>query len=923
MADVITLVNIIPNLSSGETNQDSEPNLAVNPANPLELAATAFTPSPNSGSKNSPIFYSSDGGLTWSLKDIIAGTPVRDQTLRFATQSGILYAGVLWGGGSNIALINFDILRTSDFSGLTTMTQLAQRKNDDQPFVQAASVPSGPDAGKDRIYVGSNDHAPANVPATVDLSLDAAAPVPATATFVIESRAVLRDGFQTRPAVHPNGTVYALYYARIAAASFDVVIVRDDNWASGATPFNALVDGGDATRGVRIATGVDNPFLSLFLGQQRIGGDLSIAVDPNDSTTVYVCWGDRQGGTYTLYVRKSTDSGATWSSDLRAVTNATNPALAINSVGRLGLLYQQVTGIAPNQSWHTTLELTTNDFASITTYLLANTPAGTPGKTFDPYLGDYLYMMAVGTSFYGIFSASNTPDHANFPNGVSYQRNANFGTKTLLAADNVTPVAVSIDPFVFKVMPGVGRVVTAIANAGNFGHVCLGSFVDEELTIDNSGTGPLSITNITSSSPDFLPPSVLSYPITLEVGDAIDVAIRFAPLSLGAKSATITVFSDDPAGPHTVQVSGLAPAPRLSLIIANSGNFGNVCLGSFADELLTINNSGTCPLSIFNITGSADFLAPSALSYPLLVGPGESIDVAIRFQPLAPYGAKAGAITILSNDPAGPHVVPVSGVVPAPKANLIIANTGSFGDVCVGSFADEPLIVTNSGKCTLSVTGISSTSGEFLVPEVLSYPITVGPGDALPVPIRFKPLGFGAKAATITVTSDDPASPISINVSGDAPAGKLTVAGSTTFGGVNAGCCADRTLSICNTGECALGVTSVRFRRRSRRWKLLNNPFPAKLRPGSCLPVVIQYRANEKCPRPCELVIESDDPVTPVKYVEVLAYTIWDACCKEGSDGCRKEDCDDCRKGCCDKHPPCRQGYPCCDDDDDDDDDGR
>jgi hypothetical protein len=198
---------------------------------------------------------------------------------------------------------------------------------------------------------------------------------------------------------------------------------------------------------------------------------------------------------------------------------------------------------------------------------------------------------------------------------------------------------------------------------------------------------------------------------------------------------------------------------------------------------------------------------------------------------------------------------------------------------------------------------------------VLSYPITVGPGDALPVPIRFKPASFGAKASTITVTSDDPASPISVDVSGDAPPGKLTIAGSTTFGGVDACCCADRTLSVCNTGDCALQVTSVRFKRKSRHWKLLHNPFPAKLRPGSCLPVVIQYHATEKCPRACELVIESDDPVSPVKFVEVLAYTIWEACHKEGCEGCRKEDCDDCRKNSCDKHR-CRQGYPCCGDDD-------
>jgi len=37
------IVNIIPNFLSGETNQDSEPSLAVNPANPLQIAASAFT----------------------------------------------------------------------------------------------------------------------------------------------------------------------------------------------------------------------------------------------------------------------------------------------------------------------------------------------------------------------------------------------------------------------------------------------------------------------------------------------------------------------------------------------------------------------------------------------------------------------------------------------------------------------------------------------------------------------------------------------------------------------------------------------------------------------------------------------------------------------------------------------------------------
>ena len=803
MSDVITVVNIIPNLLSGETNRDSESNLAVNPANPLEMVATAFTPSPNIGSPNSPMFYSKDGGLTWTLVDLIAGRPVRDQTVRFATKSGRLYAGVLLGPGA-LPTIKFDILRTNDFSGLTTMTLIAQRTNDDQPYVEAITVPSGPDAGKDRVYVGSNDWNPPHIPATIDLSLDAAAAVPTTSTVVVENRTVVRDSFPTRPAVHADGTVYAIYYA-VLGASTDVVVVRDDNWGNSGAPFTALIDT-DGHEGIRVAVGVNDPQGGLILGQQRIGSDLAITIDPRNSTTVYVCWGDQQGGTYTLYVRKSTDKGATWSANLRTVANATNPALAVNSEGRLGFLYQQLTGLPASQLWQTTLELSTNDFASITSYILSNTPAATPPGGGQPYLGDYLSLMAVGPSFHGIFTANNTPDLANFPNGAIYQRNANFVTKTLLAVNNVTPVPISIDPFVFKVVPGTGKVVTVIADKGNFGHVCVGSFTDEELTIDNSGTAPLSIKDIKSLSPEFEAPSVLSYPIKLGIGDSIGIAIRFVPKTIGFKSGKIEIDSDDPASPHFVDVSGLAPTPRLSLIIANSGG---------------------------------------------------------------------------------------------------------FGDVCIGHFADEPLIVNNSGQCPVTVFGIAVTPGDFLAPHVIAYPLSIAPGSSLSVPIRFVPASIGTKAATITVTSSDPASPHKIDVKGEVPSGKITLTGSLCFGGVKACCRAERTIAICNVGDCALHVTSVKFKRKNPHWKLVNNPFPAKLHPGSCLSVVVRYKATERIPIASELIITSDDPATPVKTLDVMAYTIWDqCCCKEDCDRCNGKGCD---KGCCEGGAD-----DCCSDEDDD-----
>jgi len=83
--------------------------------------------------------------------------------------------------------------------------------------------------------------------------------------------------------------------------------------------------------------------------------------------------------------------------------------------------------------------------------VLAKVPSNTPVATFLPYLGDYIYLTAIGETFYGVFSANNTPNSANFPNGVTYLRNANFTTQQLLNVDNATPVNVSIDPFFFSI----------------------------------------------------------------------------------------------------------------------------------------------------------------------------------------------------------------------------------------------------------------------------------------------------------------------------------------------------------------------------------------------------------------------------------------------------------------------------------------
>lgn len=460
-AGSVFVVNMIPKSLSGEDHQDSEPTIAVNPANPLQIAASAFTPDPAEGPR-APIYVSVDGGHTWTLNSIVPstvadGSATADITVAFGGSSNILYAGIIrfpFPGDRT----RLNILRTKNFQSAAIMEVLIDRTGNgvDQPYVQASTVASGVDKGKDRVYVGDNDfNATGGKTATIDQTMSGAVASPTFKSVRIESRITSgQDGPPVRPAIHPDGTVYAVFHSwrsfnnATGQGTADVVVVRDDKGGSGTSPFKDLVDPDDNKAGVRLVQGAKFNF-NGSLGQQRTGGDVSIAVDPTNKNKVYVAYNDDAGGFYVLHVRKSLDGGKTWSPDVRTVRDALNPALAVNSAGKVGLLFQQLTGTGA-KTWTTKIELSSGG-STERTLVLHQAPANRPLKQFDPYLGDYIHLMAVGKDFYGVFCGSNTPRKENFPNGVVYQRNVNWNSSTLLDVDNATTVNPSIDPFFFKV----------------------------------------------------------------------------------------------------------------------------------------------------------------------------------------------------------------------------------------------------------------------------------------------------------------------------------------------------------------------------------------------------------------------------------------------------------------------------------------
>ncbi|MFN8257806.1 MAG: hypothetical protein U0W24_19070 [Bacteroidales bacterium] len=464
------IVNMMPNLQSNDTANDAETNIAVNPANKSIIIGTAFTLNPTGSTNSAPIYVSTNGGTTWSLNNILpSGNGMTgDISVGFGSSSGTLYTGILRGG----SWLRRMMLRTTNPSSNTMMTILSDDSTIqvDQPFVSATTVNDASNIEKDRVFSGDNlfeERIPlggTGRTAEVLVSNDGESdPFLGYTNRILDVRSTFQQDMPAiRMAIHDSGVVYGIFYSwtsgNVPNSRCDVVVVRDDNFAIGNSPFSALVDSGDALSGQRVVTDRLVPAFGVSLGNNRlVASNLAIAVDPKNSANVFIGWCDRVGtNDYTLHFRRSTDSGQTWGSDdWLTVTNATNPGIAVASDGNVGLIYQQFTGTGANSRWETHFRLVPvsgNNFSDniLSTFLNSDLAIS---STLPNFLGDYLRIQAVGNAFYGVFPASNRPINGNFPMSVTFQRNADFISNQLRNTANNANVNVSVDPFFFKIYP--------------------------------------------------------------------------------------------------------------------------------------------------------------------------------------------------------------------------------------------------------------------------------------------------------------------------------------------------------------------------------------------------------------------------------------------------------------------------------------
>lgn len=510
------VVDVIPTSLSAETNQDAEPSLAVQPSGDRkcrEICITTFSrvdgrtirngnqsDNPWSGVTKAPIWISSNDGRTWSVQDrmpkpdVIVKEGPLDQTLAYKVDgTGLYYVGL--GGnrpGTVIGYVGFsDDMSATDVKFPADLRIIVNGKYvlkvPDQPWIQLGL---DADTGKDRVYVGYYDSSlrdRANEP-SVGKTAYVFVSIPGKTGPVslddgghkfgdVDRQVRGQSGSSVRIAILEDRVyaVFARYTSELnrtndTSVSGDIVLTRDDS--AGAKGFRDLKDKA-GNIGVIVNGGaapIELPRVETLLGQQRLGSDVAIAIDPSDKSrnTVYVAYLALTEKEVRIHVLKSEKAGAegSWNPALKApIPSAALPALAVSANGTLGILYTRLA----EKRMSTELRTVSNKGVEAEPVVLASWPADSPKIQTENYIGDFQQLIARDKTFYGAFAASNEPKAANFPQGVRFQRlvsvdkkpaeansrlGGSFGVKDGELVDkNGKAVAISIDPFFFKVTP--------------------------------------------------------------------------------------------------------------------------------------------------------------------------------------------------------------------------------------------------------------------------------------------------------------------------------------------------------------------------------------------------------------------------------------------------------------------------------------
>jgi hypothetical protein len=314
--------------------------------------------------------------------------------------------------------------------------------------------------------------------------------------------------------------------------------------------------------------------------------------------------------------------------------------------------------------------------------------------------------------------------------------------------------------------------VTASLSFGN--NVIVGQTVTKNLTVKNTGsTNPLIISNALSSDPTEYTLSGTgtcgAIPVTLAPKTNCTLGVSFAPTSVGARSATLTLFDNAATSPQQSALSGSGIA-GLSLSKTTLA-FGSVKFGAKSTLSFNVTNRQTQQVSLsegFGGTNAADFSITGGTCTSILAA-GSTCSITVTFAPGA-LGTESATLSVSdSPDPLSPYSVAISTgpTIPATVTPTSLA----YGTTTTSKTLNATVTNLSAFSLSLGESFSGANAGDFAVTGGTCGAVA-SPNSGCTIAVTFTPTAGGgaAEGASMAVNvSSDPTSPHHISLTGTGP----------------------------------------------------------------------------------------------------------------------------------------------------------
>ena len=240
---------------------------------------------------------------------------------------------------------------------------------------------------------------------------------------------------------------------------------------------------------------------------------------------------------------------------------------------------------------------------------------------------------------------------------------------------------------------------------------------------------------------------------------------------------------------------GASAAPSQLACTPSNLRFGAIVVGQSETLLVTVANTGQTSTTLSGITVNKSAFTTSALSLPLVLLAGQSVQVSVTFTPAA-IGWTGGKITFSSNA-SNATLLEVRGTGESSEPLTTSPSTVSFGQVAIGATSTVPVVLTNARSWKVTLSALQTTGDGFSMSGPI-FPLTLGAGQSVTVNVAFAPQSAGTTGGSLFVFG--PALAIPLMGTGTAT-GQLTIAPAPlNFGNVLVGTTGTQQITLSAVG---------------------------------------------------------------------------------------------------------------------------